>query len=171
MNILKLAKNLKEFTLDEISILAECDVENEVKAMLKDGLIEFKNGFYRYRENDKILFFELNQKPELKIGERIAFKDIVCGYYTSLTVTHRTFLSYRYQFKNNILPYFGEKFLDEITPAMINDFMNFLQMRYSAKTVEHGIKLLGSVLNWAFYEGLMERNPYYGMKQIRQGAM
>ena len=68
------------------------------------------------------------------------------------------------------MPYFNEKFLDEITPMMINDFMIFLKTRYSSKTTEHGLKLVGGVLNWAFYEGLIERNPYYGMKQIRKGV-
>jgi len=74
MNILKLAKNLKEFTLDEIEMLAERNVENEVKTLLKDGLLEFKNGFYKYRENDKVLFLELNQKPELKKVSALSLK-------------------------------------------------------------------------------------------------
>jgi hypothetical protein len=154
MNILKLAKNLNEFTLDEIEMLAEFDCRNELENLIQENTLRFDGKTYKYCSDEKILFFELNQKTEFKIGKR----------------THRTFLSYRYQFKNNILPYFCRMFLDEITPAMINDFMSFLKTRYSAKTVEHGIKLLGSVLNWAFYEGLLERNPYYGMKQIKKGT-
>jgi len=103
MNILKLAKNLKEFTLDEIEMLAEYDCENEVKAMLKDGLIEFKNGFYKYREPEKASTFELVEPPKLKADEKILFKDAVNGYLTSRTLTKDTLM--RYMKKNCWIQY------------------------------------------------------------------
>jgi len=164
MNILKLAKNLKEFTLDEISMLAECNVENEVKAMLKDGLIEFKNETYKYLTDEKTTFFELNQKPELKIGEHITFEDVAKNYILSRKLSNVTIRNYKSRLKFQILPYFKDVSLDEIALAMLNGFMNFLKTRYSPKMVWNGVTLTGSILKWAFEEGFIEHNPYLGIK-------
>ena len=37
MNIEKLAKHLKEFTLDEIEMIAECDSKTELEHFLNEG--------------------------------------------------------------------------------------------------------------------------------------
>lgn len=42
MNIEKLAKRLREFTLDEIEILAEADLETELEYLLNEGKITFE---------------------------------------------------------------------------------------------------------------------------------
>lgn len=44
MNIEKLAKRLREFTLDEIEILAEADLETELEYLLNEGKITFEIG-------------------------------------------------------------------------------------------------------------------------------
>mgnify|MGYP006998597621 CR=1 FL=1 len=48
MNIEKLAKHLKEFTLDEINMIAEADVETELEQLLNEGKIAFEQGHYKY---------------------------------------------------------------------------------------------------------------------------
>ena len=47
MNIEKLAKHLKEFTLDEIEMIAECDCKTELEQLLKEGKIVFEHGLYK----------------------------------------------------------------------------------------------------------------------------
>ena len=42
MNIEKLAKHLKEFTFDEIAMIAECDCKTELEHLLNEGKIAFK---------------------------------------------------------------------------------------------------------------------------------
>ena len=37
MNIEKLARHLKEFTLDEIEMISECDCKTELKHLLNEG--------------------------------------------------------------------------------------------------------------------------------------
>ena len=51
MNIEKLAKHLKEFTLDEINMIAECDCNNELEHLLNSDKIVFEQGLYKYKEN------------------------------------------------------------------------------------------------------------------------
>lgn len=164
MNILKLAKNLKEFTLDEIEMLAEMDVENELKTLLKVQKIEFKNGIYKYVEPKEPAVFELVAPPKFKQGERSLFKDVASSYLQSKKLTKWTIKGYKSPLKMSIIPYFGELFLDEITHEMIKDFMQDLQKKYKPKSVSNAITLLGSILKWAFDEGLCKINPYYGIK-------
>ena len=52
MNIEKLAKHLKEFTLDEIEMIAECDCKTELKRLLNGGKIVFEQGLYKYVEKE-----------------------------------------------------------------------------------------------------------------------
>ena len=48
MNIEKLAKHLKEFTLDEIEMITETYVETELEQLLNSNKILFENGIYKY---------------------------------------------------------------------------------------------------------------------------
>jgi hypothetical protein len=165
MNILKLAKNLKEFTLDEIEMLAECDCRNELEKLIQENILQFDGRIYKHYE--KTIFpFELVQRTEPQTSERILFKNAAQEYLITKSLTKETLKGYRYQLKFNILPHFGEKFLDEITLPMLNNFMNFLKTRYKPKTVCNGVTLTGSIIKWAFEEGFIEHNPYLGVKNV-----
>ena len=52
MNIEKLAKHFKEFTIDEIEMIAECDCKTELKQLLNEDKLVFEQGLYRYIEKD-----------------------------------------------------------------------------------------------------------------------
>ena len=66
MNIEKLAKHLKEFTLEEIEMIAECDCKTEINRLMKDGKLVFENGKYKYKEPEQLKTFDLFEKPKLK---------------------------------------------------------------------------------------------------------
>ena len=69
MNIEKLAKRLREFTLDEIEMIAETDLETELEHLLNEGKIAFEQGRYKYVEKaetiDYVIFSAeaLNDTP------------------------------------------------------------------------------------------------------------
>lgn len=50
MNIEKLAKHLKEFTLDEINMIAECDCKSDLERLLNEGKLVFEQELYKYQE-------------------------------------------------------------------------------------------------------------------------
>ena len=56
MNIEKLAKHLKEFTLDEIEMIAECDCKTEIERLLNGDKISFEQGFYKFKEKECLSF-------------------------------------------------------------------------------------------------------------------
>lgn len=47
MNIEKLARHLKEFTLDEIETIAECDCKNDLERLLNTNKIVFGQGVFK----------------------------------------------------------------------------------------------------------------------------
>ena len=49
MNIEKLARHLKEFTQDEIEMIAERDCKTELERLLNGGKIVFEQGLYKYQ--------------------------------------------------------------------------------------------------------------------------
>ena len=165
MNIEKLVKHLKEFTLDEIEMIAECDCKTELEHLLNEGKIAFEQGLYKYVEKVE-KSFSLFEKPELK-DEKILFKDMAAHYITSRSLSKNTLKGYKSLLKYSLLPNFGEKYLDEISYAMIVDFMQRMKERYLPKTASNAVTLLGSILKSAFQEGYLKTNPYYGVKNSK----
>lgn len=165
MNIEKLAKHLKEFTLDEIEMIAECDCKTALEQLLNEDKLVFEQGLYKYVEKVE-KSFSLLEKPELK-DEKILFKDMAAHYITSRSLSENTLKGYKSLLKYNLLPNFGEKYLDEITYEMIVDFMQKMKERYRPKTASNAVTLLGSILKSAFQKGYMRTNPYYGVKNSK----
>ena len=165
MNIEKLAKRLREFTLDEIEMIAEADLETKLEHLLNEGKIAFEQGLYKYVEKIEKTF-SLLEKPELK-DEKILFKDIAAHYITSRSLSKNTLKGYKSLLKYNLLPNFGEKYLNEITYEMIVDFMQKMKERYRPKTASNAVTLLGTILKSAFQEGYLKTNPYYGVKNSK----
>ncbi|MBO5446806.1 phage integrase SAM-like domain-containing protein [bacterium] len=165
MNIEKLVRHLKEFTLDEIEMIAECDCKTALEHLLNEGKIAFEQGLYKYVEKIEKTF-SLFEKPELK-NEKILFKDMAEYYITNRSLSKNTLKGYKSLLKYNLLPNFGEKYLDEITYAMIVDFMQRMKERYRPKTASNAVTLLGSILKSAFQEGYLKTNPYYGVKNSK----
>ena len=162
MNLEKLAKHLKEFTIDEIEMIAECDCKTELEQLLNDSKIIFEQGLYKYKEPEHKRTFDLFAKPELKT-ERILFKDLAVYYLTSRNLTKDTINGYNARLKYDILPEFGEIYIDEITYEMLIDFANKIKQKHKPKTASNGVTLLGSIFKAAFMEGYLKSNPYLGI--------
>ncbi len=164
MNIEKLARHLKEFTLDEIEMIAECDCKTELEQLLNGDKIVFEQGSYKYVEVSKEKTFELYPKPTFRKGSTILFSDLAQDYLINRKLTKDTLKGYKSQLKYNILPYFGDIKINKITYEMIVDFMQKMKGKYKPKTASNGVTLLGSILKYAFEQGYIKHNPYYGVK-------
>ena len=164
MNIEKLARHLKEFTLDGIEIIAECDCKTELEHLLNGGKIGFEQGLYRYVEISKEKTFELYPQPTFRKKKSLLFNVLAQDYLTNRKLTKDTLKGYKSQLKHNILPYFGEIKINKITYEMIVDFMQKMKEKYKPKTASNGVTLLGSILKYAFERGYIKHNPYYGVK-------
>ena len=79
MNIEKLAKYLKEFTIDEIEMIAECDCKTELEQLLNEGKIVFEQGLYKYIEKEDALEYGIFATQE-NYNSQLKFKDAVVGF-------------------------------------------------------------------------------------------
>ncbi len=163
MNIEKLTKHLKEFTLDEIEMIAECDCKTELEQLLNEGKLVFEQGLYKYVEVFKEKTFKLYPKPTFRKKKSFLFCDLAHDYLAHRKLTKDTLKGYKSQLKYNILPYFGDIQINKITYEMIVDFMQKMKDRYKPKTASNGVTLLGSIMKYAFFEGYIKYNPYFGI--------
>ena len=145
-------------------MIAECDCKTELEHLLNECKIVFEQGLYKYVEKQETKTFELYSKPTLKITRNILFKEAALDYLNNRKLTKDTLKGYKSQLKYNILPYFGEININKITYEMIVDFMQKMKEKYKPKTASNGVTLLGSILKYAFEQGLIKHNPYYGVK-------
>ena len=167
MNIEKLAKYLKEFTLDEINMIAECDCKIELEHLLNGNKIVFEQGLYKYVSTSDFKTFELIKRPNLNLKENLNFKYIAQDYIENKGLTKNTIKGYKSLLKYNLLPYFGDMKICKITYESIVDFMQKMKEKYKPKTASNAVTLLGSILKYAFELGYIKHNPYYGIKNSK----
>ena len=167
MNIEKLAKHLKEFTLDEIEMIAECDCKSKLERLLNSNKIVFEQGLYRYVSTSDFETFELIKRPNLNLKENLIFKNVAQDYIENKTLTKNTIKGYKSLLKYNLIPYFGDLKICEITYEMIVDFMQKMKEKYKPKTASNAVTLLGSILKYAFELGYIRHNPYYVIKNSK----
>ena len=124
MNIEKLAKRLREFTLDEIEMIAEADVETELEQLLNEGKIAFEQGRYKYVKKTETIDYAIFSAEALE-GAPLNFETAVKYFlekYAKTTCTKRTYETYESIFRISILPFFRGKIIQEITIDDIKAF-------------------------------------------------
>lgn len=142
MNIEKLAKRLREFTLDEIEMIAEANVETELERLLNEGKIVFEQGLYKYVEKAEIIDYAIFSTENLT-DEPLNFETAVKYFlekYAKISCTKRTYETYESIFRINILPFFRGKVVQEITMGDIKAFYA------SCKTRNLGHRRLKNIL-------------------------
>lgn len=139
MNIEKLAKYLKEFTLDEIEMIAECNVSAELEKLIADSKLSLENGIYKYQDFENKIEFAVftnseaeNKNITLKTVSEIFMKDYVANFCRPNTIkTYTAILG------ANVIPILGNKKVREICTEDIKRFYTICKRRgMGRKTVE-----------------------------------
>ena len=97
MNIEKLAKHLKEFTIDEIEMISECDCKTELEHLLNSNKIMFEQGVYKYvgiYNTETYEVFTIQKGINKNIQVEIAF-DKFLNEYIKLNCKKSTYVRYR----------------------------------------------------------------------------
>jgi hypothetical protein len=166
MNILKLAKNLQVFLLDEIELLAEQDCIAELEKLVAQNILTFDGSVYKFCEKENFTSYSA-KKYELKFADiQTPFAQAVQKYILSRNLKRKTLKNYHYQLRKHLCPYFGDIQLEEINAEILLDYMNMPRSLYTSTTIISGIVLVGTVLKWAFKEGLIKESPYLKVKHI-----
>ncbi|HBE7006260.1 TPA: site-specific integrase [Enterococcus faecium] len=86
--------------------------------------------------------------------------------YVKLNLKYNTYENYRFTIKNHINGYLGKKKLTDLTPALLQNFINAeFKKGYSKKTMTITHSVLKNALNMAVYPwGLIKQNPMLYVK-------
>ena len=170
MNIEKLAKHLKEFTLDEIEMIAECDCKTELEHLLNEGKIVFEQGLYKYVEkstkNDFGMFVATDNKQEL------SFEEAVNTFIENHAKKHckkRTYETYESIFRVNIIPFFRNYFLNDITSELIIEFYKKCKSRQiGTRRLKNTMALLNQLIKYFQNSGVIDRRCIFQVRRLTE---
>lgn len=169
MNIEKLAKHLKEFTLDEINMIAECDCKMKIEQLLNGNKIVFEQGLYKYKEKEVLLDYEIFTIPK-KIKKSILTKTAINSFmknYVQKNCKQGTVKNYNSIFKMHILPTFGERKLNDISIEDIKSFYVECKNRnLCAKRIKNTFALLNQLLKYYQNKGIISKKCVFQVKRI-----
>ena len=169
MNIEKLAKHLKEFTLDEIEMIAECNCKTELERLLNEGKLVFEQDLYKYKEAEQEQIFDLFVIPKNKITP-IKVEDAIAYFmknYANVYCKYETCKSYNSIFKYNILPYLKGKFLNNINNGDIKEVYNICQNRgLQYRRTKNTLALLNQLIKYFQNLGIIERKCTFQVKRL-----
>ncbi|MDD3237752.1 MAG: hypothetical protein PHV37_06605 [Candidatus Gastranaerophilales bacterium] len=168
MDILKLAKHLKEFTLDEIEMIAECDCKTELEKLLSEHKIAFKNKKYEYieKQNEEYSIF-INKKSK---NINYEFTDAVHDFlenYAKKYCKSGTCKNYRTIFNYGILPFFKNKHIGDI---QINDVKIFYkkcqELNFKSRRIKNTLALLNQLLKYFQEQGFIKSRCIFQVKRL-----
>lgn len=169
MNIEKLVRHLKEFTLDEIEMIAECDCKTELEHLLNGGKIVFEQGLYKYQEEKQIQEFIIcaKQVTNYQIITIDAAIDYFLENYVKNQCKHSTFRKYRSVLKYHILPFFNNKMLNDITCNDIQNFYYFCKERnLPPKVLKNTLALLNQMIKYFQNLGIIDRTCNFQVRRL-----
>ena len=169
MDILKLAKHLKEFTLEEIEMIAECDCETELEKLLKVNKIVLKSGKYTYQEenfteNFCIFIDKKSRKKHINIEEASKY---FLENYARKSCSKRTYETYESIFRVHIIPFFKNKDINNVSQKDIIDFYYSCKTRgIKPKRLKNILTQLNQMLKYCKSEGFIKSYCVFQVKRL-----
>lgn len=171
MNIEKLARHLKEFTLDEIEMIAECDCKTELEQLLNEGKIVFERGRYKYVEKVETIdyaIFSAEAMGDVPLNFETAVKFFL-EKYAKTTCTKRTYETYESIFRINILPFFRSKIVQELTMDDIKAFYASCKTRnLGHRRLKNTLTQLNQLLKYCKSQGLVSKCCSFQVKRLNE---
>ncbi len=169
MNIEKLAKYLKEFTLDEIEMIAECDVLLELEKLVADSKLSLENGIYKYQDFENKVEFAVftnseaeNKNITLKTVSEIFMKDYVANFCKPNTI--RTYTAI---LRTNVIPILGNKKVQEISAEDIKRFYTICKWRgMGERRLKNSLALLNQILKYCKREKLAKTDCDFQVRRL-----
>ena len=169
MNIEKLAKHLKEFTLDEIEMIAECNCKTELERLLNWGKIVFEHGLYKYQEEKPKQEFIIctKQATNFQVITCDAAIEYFLENYAKNNCKYSTFRKYRSVLKYHILPFFRDKMLNDITCNDIQEFYYCCKGRnLPPKVLKNTLALLNQLIKYFQNLGVINKTCNFQVRRL-----
>ena len=169
MNIEKLARHLKEFTLDEIEMIAECDCKTELELLLNENKLVFERGLYKYQEEKPKQEFIVctKQTTNYQIITIQAAIEYFLENYVKNNCKYNTYRRYRRVLKYHISPFFQNKKLNDITCDDIQEFYYFCKSRnFPPKVLKNTLALLNQMIKYFQNLGIIDRTCNFQVRRL-----
>lgn len=166
--ILKLAKRLQTFKLNEIELIADADCKVIVQELFKEGYLQICNEMYQYVEPPedgcRIIQFGVVAQVDITIPEAIK---IFLKRYAEPQCKKWTFKTYISIFNTNIIPYFRDKLLNELDLDEVLKYYIWLKnRRLSAQRTKNTMALLNQLIHYFQERGLIDRRCDFKVQRI-----
>ncbi len=171
MNILKLAQHLKEFTLDEIEMIAECDCKTALEHLLNEDKLVFEQGLYKYVEADERLKFGVfidnsNKKVVITIEDAVQY---FINNYVAKYCSKKTNRIYKAAFKLDIIPILKKNSITKFkTKDIITIYNAFLERDFKPRRLKNTMALLKQFLKYCKAEGLINNYTNFYVKRLTE---
>lgn len=133
-----------------------------------------KSGFKTRAEAEQkeaVAKADYNKGPATSNDNNMKFKDLMGQFiklHAEIYLKPSTVRGYQDHFKLHLKEFFGEIKLVDITPVIINRFMEQkIKSGLSNKTVNHLLTTLGTAFNWAVNNNYMIFNPVSRVKKLK----
>ncbi len=168
MNIEKLARHLKKFTLDEIEMIAECDCKIELEHLLNENKMVFEQGLYKYVEtSSKIdfgIFVTRDNKQELSFEEAV---NIFIENYAKKYCKKRTYETYESIFRVNITPFFRFYCINNITQEVVIEFYKKCKSRQlGTRRLKNTMALLNQLIKYFQNSGVIAKSCNFQVRRL-----
>jgi len=174
--ILKIAKKLKTFTLDDLIIMGDLDENLTIETMNKlvtENKIKLAGKFFEYtevqqrKENYRIINKNIEVKnSEITMIEAIKTFLIICK---NKNLSDWTLKTYKTLFNSQIIPYFKEFKLKNIAVEDISKFKIYMQNnKTSERRVKNILALLNQLIKYFQNEGCIERTCIFKVKRLEK---
>ena len=169
MNIEKLAQHLKEFTLEYIEMIAECDCKTELERLLNEGKTVFEQGLYKYQE-EKIkqeFIICVKQTTNYQVITIDAAIEYFLENYVKKNCKYNTYRRYRRMLKYYIAPFYKNKNLNDITCNDIQEFYHFCKDRnLPPKVLKNTLALLNQMIKYFQNLGIIDRTCNFQVRRL-----
>jgi len=139
------------------------------------GRRKYKSGFKTKVEAEKALaniVSKVNNGTYVQTNKTLTFANIAekhMKYHAEIHCKLSTNHSYQSYLKNHIFPLFGNMKAIDITPNTINEYIKLKQnTKLSNSSINKHLALIGAVFQSAINEGVLNINPVYKVKKLRE---
>lgn len=170
--ILKVAKRLKTFTLEDIIMFCEIDLETAGRFLRESENIKPCGDQFEYIETVKTedKFKVIDKNIQSKDSDITVIE--ACEIFLDIkrkTLTEMSFQAYKTFIYSKIIPYFKRFLLNNITIQDIQNFRKYLQEnKVSERRIKNILALLNQIIKHFQNEGFIDKTCIFEVKRIAE---
>ncbi len=171
--ILKVAKRLKTFTLDDIVMFCDIDEKSAIEFLAQSENIKQNGKFYEYVETSvtasNLKIIDLNKKVENSDISTCKACEIFLENCKNRNLKASTIKDYKSFINAHITPYFKNILLKNITVADVEKFTNYLRNNnVPDRRIKNILTLLNQIIKYFQKEGYIEKNCVFQVKRLEK---